>query len=76
MAKKRGRPKKIEHTFVGMYIKVKCHSTDEEVMIEVSVHDFHASDSECELCGSHGEISVDYKCPVCGQHHEYELQSW
>ena len=73
---KRGRKKKHEHDFLGIFIKIKCPVVETEVIIELSVHDITSCDSPCELCGSHGDITVDYTCPACGESHSYELKSW
>ena len=43
--------------------------------IAVSEHDFYQDSSSCELCGSHGYLSVDVKCR-CGKTHEIEIKSW
>lgn len=68
--------KKVPHIVEGIYIKVTCPKTSKEVLVKISEYDFNHSDQECELCGSHGEISVDYKCMECGESHEYEIRSW
>lgn len=73
---KRGRPKKLAHDFLGLFLKVKCPAVGTEVTIKLSEHDFYASEQDCEICGSHGEIKVNYKCTACGQDHEHEIQGW
>lgn len=34
-----------------------------------------ASESECDLCDSHGSIDFFVNCE-CGQYHSIEIQSW
>lgn len=70
-----GKKKKIEFTLSKVKIEFVCSQCGKQEA-EVSVHDFSASDQECELCGSHGHISVDIKCPKCKSYSEIELQSW
>lgn len=54
-------------------IKIFCPKMEKEV--EVSDYSFSAYEYECELCDSHGEISVYVKCE-CGSNHDIELSSW
>lgn len=69
--KKKETKKKLESKLVG--IKIFCPKMEKE--IEVSEYSFSAHESECELCGSHGEISVYVKCE-CGSNHDIEIDSW
>lgn len=44
----------------------------------VVVKDYHISStsSECETCGSHGDVTLNvYKCE-CGKSHDIEINSW
>lgn len=34
-----------------------------------------SSESECELCGSHGSMTLFVNCE-CGNHHDIEISSW
>ena len=34
-----------------------------------------ASESECDLCGSHGDISLLINCE-CGKYHDITIDSW
>jgi hypothetical protein len=76
MAHGKTTTKKSTHTVHGLFLKVTCPKTSKEVMIEISVYDIMHSEQECEICGSHGEISVDFKCPECGEFHEHEIRKW
>jgi hypothetical protein len=45
--------------------------------IDISTDDIHSSESECELCGSHGSMSIWInKCPQCGKYHDIEVKEW
>jgi len=68
--------KKKKHEFLGLTLKVKCPKDDSEVTIELSEHDIRSTSQECDMCGSHGDITIDFECPVCGEFHEHELKSW
>lgn len=52
-----------------------CEKLEKEVSVELSAVSFYAYDSECEMCGSHGEVSVRYMCE-CGKEHKVEINSW
>jgi transposase len=67
---------KIEHELLGIFLKVKCSKNGEAFEIEVSENDLYASSQECEICGSHGEVTVTYTCPVCGEIHDFQIKSW
>jgi len=56
-------------------LKVYCEKLDKEVMIDVKDCYWNGGESECELCGSHGNVGVEFKCE-CGKNHEIELKSW
>lgn len=55
-----------------------CPTTNEQVEMEVNEHNFSSSEAECELCGSHGNISLcTFKCPACGKFHDsFDISSW
>lgn len=39
--------------------------------------EFTGHEYECDLCGSHGEVKVEFTCPVCKKTFEdIELESW
>ena len=35
-----------------------------------------SSESECDMCGSHGQVSCDFMCPNCNKSHTLELHNW
>lgn len=69
------RKKKVEFILSKIKLEFVC-STCGKVECEVSVNDFSAIDQECEICGSHGDITVSVNCPVCKNHSTIELQGW
>lgn len=38
--------------------------------------EFYHHDDPCELCGSHGEISIDVTCNECKKEFEVEISAW
>jgi primosomal protein N' len=38
--------------------------------------EFYHHDDQCDLCGSHGEISIDTNCTECKKGFEVEISSW
>jgi hypothetical protein len=75
------KPKKIETwKLILSYI---CPVTEKQVEVEVNEGGgparLIASDSPCELCGSHGGIDIEtpFACPECkGNHGRIEFSSW
>ena len=67
----------IEENSKVLGVRFKCGFCKKISTIKVDGHDFSSSESDCELCGSHGSVSVDLKCPKCGyQHLDFELNGW
>jgi len=56
-------------------LKIYCEKLDKEIMVDIKNCFWDSGQSECEVCGSHGNVSVDFKCE-CGKDHEVELKSW
>lgn len=54
-----------------------CGNLDKEVVISAEDYELNWSgyEAECDMCGSHGDFSVDFKCE-CGSRHEISLKSW
>jgi hypothetical protein len=45
-------------------------------LVTKDVNSLTSSESECELCGSHGSITFSvYNCE-CGKNHDIEIKSW
>lgn len=72
------RDKKPEHDFKPkMAVTYVCPKTGNYTSKEFDSYDIETNDSPCELCGSHGNMSIDISgCPECGQSHEIPLRSW
>ena len=68
--------KKITHEFIELLVKAKCSKTGKEFTVSVGQWDIYSHEQECEICGSHGEMTVDIHCPECGQTHSHVLKSW
>lgn len=64
--------KKDESKVVG--IVIYCDNLKKEVIIK-GIEDLSSSSQECEICGSHGSISLYTKCE-CGEYHDIEIRSW
>lgn len=70
-----GRKKKVEFTLNQIKVDFDCSVCGKQEVV-VSAYDFHYGEQECELCGSHGSLSVDIKCPHCGSSGEIEIDSF
>jgi hypothetical protein len=72
----KGQKKKIEIWWLKLFYT--CPTMNKQVEMEVNEHHFSSSESECELCGSHGNISLTaFKCPACGKFHDsFDISSW
>lgn len=70
------KQKSHKHEGIIIYIKYTCPVTHKEIELPIGSHDISASEQECELCGSHGEISISFHCPECGEFHEHQIRTW
>lgn len=62
-------------TLKKIFIEYTCDG--KEVSTEITVDSINSSESECELCGSHGHMSIDIvTCPGCGKYHTIEVKEW
>ena len=67
----------IEEKTEVLGVRFRCGSCGKISTVKVIGYDFHSSESECDLCGSHGSVSVDLICLKCGyQHLDFDLNSW
>ena len=58
-------------------VKFKCGACEKIVTAKVNEWDFSSGSGMCDICGSHGHISVTLTCPKCKYTHHYvELSSW
>jgi hypothetical protein len=56
-------------------LKIYCEKLDKEILVDINKCYFDGGESECELCGSHGHISVDVTCE-CGNSHTITIKDW
>jgi hypothetical protein len=59
-------------------INFTCNDTVQSHTINSNELDYclHSGESECEMCGSHGNVSIDVKCENCNKIHEITLKDW
>lgn len=70
MAKKKPK-RKAELKSISIY----CPNKKRIVSVPLVNLSWSADDSECEMCGSHGSVEVEFECK-CGKSHSIELDSW
>lgn len=56
-------------------IKIFCPKLEKEIEVNFVDCSFSGHESECEMCGSHGDVKVYVKCE-CGSNHDIEITSW
>ncbi len=73
---KRSKIKQIEQW--NLTLTYTCPNTGNKVIIDVNPDDFNSSESPCEMCGSHGGVSLSlYTCHECKQNHgSIDITSW
>lgn len=73
------RKSPIHATLNKILVEYVClkKATPETVTVEITVDNISSSESECELCGSHGHMTIDIPtCPVCKKYHTIEVKEW
>lgn len=73
MKTKKVAVKKVESKVLA--VEIFCENLEKNVTVDISKLYFLGSESECELCGSHGSVNVSVNCE-CGKNHSIELSSW
>ena len=53
-----------------------CEYCNREVSLTYENVRFHGGSYECELCGEHGDVSMDATCPECDKRIEVVLAEW
>ena len=53
-----------------------CGYLEKEFTKEIDVYDISATNDPCEMCGSHGSVSIEINECDCGHYHEIDIQSW
>ena len=61
---------------ITIEVTFTCPTIKKTTTVEVDSYAFGGSEQECEVCGSHGERTVEVRCPICNKSHEIELNSW
>lgn len=57
-------------------VKIFCPKLEKEVLLDDSKCYFNGSESECDLCGSHGKFEVNITACECGDSHCIVVSSW
>lgn len=52
-----------------------CPKLRRQVYVKLDQASFRTSTSECDLCGGHGQMYVEFTCK-CGSSHEVQLKDW
>jgi hypothetical protein len=65
---KRKTKQKLEFIHATFY----CPTLDKSIKIDYKDLNFFGYSSPCEVCGSHGAVTVGFKCK-CGKEHELDV---
>lgn len=68
--------KKVETELLKLSARVKCGYCGQKVTAVFDAHDIEAGESPCELCGSHGSVSLDLVCPKRNKQLTVTLREW
>lgn len=52
---------------------VKCEKVNTTSLENMSGY---GDSSDCELCGSHGSVEINFHCAECGKYYTIEINSW
>jgi hypothetical protein len=52
-----------------------CDNLKKEIILR-DLYSLTASEGECELCGTHGEINLYVTKCECGEKHDIEIRRW
>lgn len=72
----RGNTNKKVATAEFLSVEIFCSNLNKEVKIKKENFNISSSESECELCGSHGDVTLEIFTCECGKSHEIEIKSW
>lgn len=70
------KKKEVESKIIGKVIGITILCPTLNKNVEIKNYSFSASESECELCGSHGSIHVYVNQCECDKTHDIEISSW
>jgi hypothetical protein len=65
--------KKMFAVFVAL--EIFCDKLNKNVRVDKDKCYFSGMSQDCECCGNHGEVKVNFDCE-CGGNHDLELSSW
>lgn len=68
--------KKIEFALKEIKISFSCSKCEKDFEVEVDEYAFSFFEADCDLCGSHGGLSVDVTCPECKNSREIDISSF
>lgn len=68
--------KKVEFELKEIKISFHCSKCEKVQEVVVDRYAFSHAEYPCELCGSHGHVSVDVTCPECKKSKEVEIDSF
>ncbi len=55
--------------------RIHCPKLGKVVTLPAGSLSWSAADDECDMCGSHGHVTMTVTCE-CGKYHDIELSSW
>ena len=61
---------------VKLEVYLVCPKCGKETHDDIDSYDVSACVDDCEMCGSHGTVEIDFNCQYCGARAEYELKDW
>lgn len=69
--------KKTHDYGLKMSVSYICPKTGKRHSVSIQEYDITSSEAECELCGSHGSVTVSIqKCKGCNKFHDIDIRSW
>ena len=66
--------KKGEAKFLNL--TAECGYCEKEVILKAEELGFSGYSSDCELCGSHGDVTISFNCPNCDKYQSVEVCCW
>jgi len=52
-----------------------CPTDNKEYVVKFNLVEILKTFEPCDICGSHGEITMSVKCP-CGDTHDIKVEGW
>lgn len=60
----------------GSIVSINIHCPILKKDVVITEYYIKANESECETCGSHGDVNLSVLKCECGKTHEIEISSW